>query len=47
MLMMQKIYQLKPKDSEIKPNTLPLRSISTDLTVYNIKKKRIKRIYIS
>ena len=45
MLMMQKIYQLKPKDSEIKPNTLPLGSISNALTVDNIK-KRVKIIYI-
>ena len=42
MLMMKKIYQPKAKDSEIKPNTLPLRSISTDLTVYNIKKNELK-----
>ena len=38
-----KIYQLKVKDSEIKDYTLCWGSISKNLTITNMKKKRIKR----
>ena len=38
-----KIYQLKTKDSEIKPNTLCLGNLSNSFTLDKIKKERIKR----
>ena len=39
LLMLQKIYQFKAKDSEIKDYTLCLDKISKDFTIDNMKKK--------
>ena len=40
LLMLQKIYQFKAKDSEIKDYTLCLDKISKDFTIDNMKKKQ-------
>ena len=43
LLMLQKIYQLKAKDPEIKDYALCLGNISKEFTINNMKKNRIKR----
>ena len=42
LLMLQKIYQFKVNDSEIKKYTLCLGNVSKDFTINNMKKNRIK-----
>ena len=42
--MLQKIYQFKAKDSEIKNYVLCLGNISKDFTINNMKKTRLKGI---
>ena len=38
-LMLQKMYQFKAKDSEIKYYALPLGNVSKDFTIINMKKQ--------
>ena len=45
LLMLQKIYQFKAKDSKIKDYALCLGNISKDFTINNMKKNKIKRNY--
>ena len=42
LLMLQKIYKFKAKDSEIRHYTLCLNNISKDFTVNNTKKTGLK-----
>ena len=42
LLMLQKVFQFKAKDSEIKDYTLYLGNISKDFTINSIKKKKKK-----
>ena len=41
LLMQQKIYQLKAKNSEIKPYPLSLGNVSKDFTAYTWKKDQV------
>ena len=43
LLMLQKIYQFKVNDSEIKKYTLCLGNVSKDFTINNMKKKKKKK----
>ena len=42
LVMLQKIYQFKAKDSEIKPYLLCLGNILKDVTISNLKKTGLK-----